>query len=954
MLNQISIISAQETIFFSQQDGKLRQWITMTVDNKQDQSVYGEVKIVAGDEDILTVLEIQPGCRAYRCYASALWPDRPPVPQAPLHLKFGDETIHTTVSVGSHRPWTIYLLSDVCTDYTWVYADEASMREDDAELMEAELVQIEATRNSPVADRNHYNLVHARQIEFYLERFPERAGRLFEQIRAGNIQYNPFFNMTLTGAQSLEELIRQLYAARLWAQENNLEIRYANHQETPTLTWAMVSVLAGSGVKHLVKSILPHECPWIKRLEEPPVFFWEGPDRNRILVRRRNEDYVEGNFVLKDLQATNLALHEKIAPAYENYGERYPFDAIGLVGCYGDLWHNSRDLPAKKVATITAYNTQGWEFPKLVNASHKQFWDDLEAQIEDRQIRLETVRGDFGTTWETWPTCLAHDQIGWRGAQELAGTADKLAAILSCLDRPWWEARREQLSRGWTNLISLADHAWNGSNDQNRKLNAALRRQWQTNANKAFEAFIHSGLKELCKLVPTGKEASLLVFNGLGWKRSGLVRVEGLPEAIQVVDRTTGVRIPAQVDGQTAICLLADEIPPVGYRIYTLKPQDPLQTQDILEPKGNVPTLDNITFKTGDYRLEGPFYALEASPVTGGITCLYDKLRQQELVDEHSPYHLNQCLYLSEGEEHTPVSAKVESGACGNLFAQLIITADLKNTHLKSTITLYTHLGRVDICNEIEKIPTSEIQELDFAFPFRVPDRHYRYDTPGAIIDPENDYRPGAGQAYTVIRHFVDIFNDHFGVTLSQADAQIVEFGHRTTAEDPLRVDPGNSTVLSVALENCIDKNEAVLDQNGVSQFTFRYSLRGHEGGFDPVSAVQFSGEDNNELLTVILPEDQSGSLPPGFHSFIQAEPENAILATFKPAEEGGLVVRLWECTGQNSVVNLQLSGLGNVNTAHQTDLLERDLQALGVHENQVAIPVQARGITTVRYRISD
>ena len=42
------------------------------------------------------------------------------------------------------------------------------------------------------------------------------------------------------------------------------------------------------------------------------------------------------------------------------------FSAIGLLGCYGDLAPNTKDLPAKKVATIAAYNAQGWEYPSLM------------------------------------------------------------------------------------------------------------------------------------------------------------------------------------------------------------------------------------------------------------------------------------------------------------------------------------------------------------------------------------------------------------------------------------------------------------------------------------------------------------------------------------------------------------------------------------------------------------
>src|SRR5439155_14305025 len=125
----------------------------------------------------------------------ALWPHHPPVAHAPMRLRIGDTAWTATVSVGSHRPWTMYLLSDVCTDCTFVYDHEAACRIDDANLTAAEIALAKATADAPESNRNHYNFVHAREVEYYLERYPERAESLFAQIRRGTIQLNPFFNM---------------------------------------------------------------------------------------------------------------------------------------------------------------------------------------------------------------------------------------------------------------------------------------------------------------------------------------------------------------------------------------------------------------------------------------------------------------------------------------------------------------------------------------------------------------------------------------------------------------------------------------------------------------------------------------------------------------------------------------------------------------------------------------
>ncbi|MGQ9683878.1 MAG: glycoside hydrolase family 38 C-terminal domain-containing protein [Anaerolineae bacterium] len=934
----LSIVETRETLFFSHEAGSLRQWILVTVANSLGEALPAQLTIAAGGQEVVTELQLRPGVHEYRCYAPTLWPDHAPEAAAPVRLQAGGHEASAAAAVGHHRPWTLYVLTDDCTDYAWVYGDEQTLRADDAELTHAELMLTESTRDNPPENRNHYNMAVGRQVEFYLERYPQNAEKLFNAMRAGLIGFNPFFNMCLSGVVSLEELFRQFYPSREIALDEGLELCYANHQETPAITWSYATVMAECGVRYLVKGNLPYECPWYKRYQEPPVFWWEGPDGSRILYRRRNEDYVEGNFLLRDLRQVNTAIHARLIPGYEALGERYPFSAMGLVGVYGDLSADTRNQGARRVSLIGAYNAQGWEYPKLVNASHAQFWADIEAQMAARQVHLPIFRGDYGVGWEAWPASLAVYLAGWRRAQEKVAAADKLCAVLSQLDPWWFEAAADELRDAWLNLVYLADHAWNGANGANIELNYLLRRQWQLSANTLADNLLESGLETLGRKVQTGERPRILVYNCLGWERSGLVHVAGVEPGAVLRDAETGQLAPTQAverDGQRSVCFLAQDVPSIGYRTYTIEAADP-------GPVGKPACRAEGTC------LEGPFYRLEVSPVTGGLTSLFDKVRGKELVNGRAPYHLNQCLYLSEDVEHTPQMARIEPGAAGRLFAQLCVSAQLKNTTLHTTYTVYADLDRVDIRNELEKTATSEKQELDFAFPFQVPDCQVRYEAPGAIIDPAKDMLPGAGLATYAVRHFVDLFNNEYGVTLSQADSGIFELGHRTTLEDP-EAPELNGTVLAMALDNYLDWNEACRNQAGETRFTFRYSIRGHGAGFDPVAAVRFGWEDNNELLATVLAAEQDGDLPAA-HSFCRVDAPNAVLFTLKVAEEEdeGLIARLWECAGQGGSVPL-VCGIEGLSSACATDGLERDREALPVQDDRVTVPLRARGIATVR-----
>ncbi len=540
------------------------------------------------------------------------------------------------------HPWTVYLLSDVCTDYTWAYDSACAMKADDAALLLAELEA--GTR---------YNLVHSRQVEYFIEAYPHLASRLIAAIRSGQVTLNPVRSMTNFANMSLEEIVRSFYPARRLASTYLLDDHFANIQETPTASWILPTIFANIGVKHLVRSLLPYECPWARRLVEPPVYWWEGPDGSRVLVRLRKEDYVEGSFVLEGVEAINETLFNRILPEYEERSD-YPFDAIGLVGCYGDLSPQSKNFPAQKAAAIAAYNSQGQDYPRLVDASHADFWAVIDRQMAGG-ASVPVIRGDYGTSWEVWPYTLAADFAGYRRAQSRASLADRLTAISSILAPEQLVLRNHLLESAWDALISLADHAWNGSSDQSRKLNASLRRQWQQDANAGFDAVIVESLHSLASQVSTQQEC-LLAFNHQSWPRTTLARLEGeVPESL--TDLQTGTSIPVQhiveAGVLTGYCVVP-AVPSVGYRILALNP-----VSAMLQAVGTAVHSPSQAAPISTQAREGlgadsPFYRLRLDPRTGAVASLYDKTSQIELVDPGSPYCLNEALYTTAPAGETP------------------------------------------------------------------------------------------------------------------------------------------------------------------------------------------------------------------------------------------------------------------------------------------------------------
>ena len=79
------------------------------------------------------------------------------------------------------------------------------------------------------------------------------------------------------------------------------------------------------------------------------------------------------------------------------------------------------------------------------------------------------------------------------------------------------------------------------------------------------------------------------------------------------------------------------------------------------------------------------------------------------------------------------------------------------------------------------RIPNASVlnkESVYVALPFAVPDFRFHHELPGAVAEPIRDQFDGSCTAYYAARHFADVANDRFGVTVSCPDASLFEYGH--------------------------------------------------------------------------------------------------------------------------------------------------------------------------------
>ena len=955
-----------DTIFYYKVDGTLRQALKIWINNRTGKPQSGAVTVFVNDHEPVTTLlpVISEGRRSYTVFAPVIYPNFKPLisygagrhspVRARVELKVGSQTITKSITIGRWRPWTIYVCQDVCTDFTWGHKEDETINLS-VNLTKAHLKMIKATEGKSFESQNRWNINQTMEVMWFMEReTSEKIKELFKREKDDHISISPIYNSCLTSTMSTEQAIRSLYFARELEKKYGIDLSVVEHIEVPTIAWGMATIFAGAGIKYFVKAWLNFMAPFCNRRDDIPLFYWEGPDGSKVLTASDKAAclraaYAQASFLFKPYRKAVKELHEWWIPHFENHSE-YPYDAFILLGSHGDLGKHSAKQIARLVFNIIRYNSEPWEYPKIVNANWKHFFKHIEDFIEKHGVTPPVLRGDFGCSWEEWPAHLAAVFSRVRRGVNAFVTAEKLVALASLLEDEVYVTNRNNLRVAQMRMVQIAEHPWNGSNPVERVDAYHRKLRWEKELNKKVDEVIENALDVISRHVPTEAETTLLVFNPLSWRRTDIVRVEAPSSGpFQVIDNDTGESLPnniIDIEGKPILTFVARNVPPLGYKTYTV-----LRANRVDFKKSSIVIKGNV--------IENQFYRVEVDEKTGGILRIFDKKRKKEMVDIKSKYKLNQYVYLSEGEEYTPINAKISLGHHGFVSGSLIIESSTMRSKIRTIITLYSDLDRIDITNEVEKTPTSELQEIHFVFPFNIPDRVYHYEATAAIIKPGlaqygGEQLRGSGQSSHACQSFVDVSNEEYGVILSQIDSYLIQFGHRTTFEDPEFPDPLNSTIWSLIMLNKCP--EMLADQGGISNFTFRYSIKGHDGKIKGSEAIRFGWERNNDLLVKVLNPNQKGDLPSKSHSFLSCKPQNVVVTTLKVAEEGikkGLIVRLWEADGKATETSLDISNIGAV-SAVRTDLLERDQKKLKIFKDIVSVPIPARGITTIRLLLDD
>jgi hypothetical protein len=261
----------------------------------------------------------------------------------------------------------------------------------------------------------------------------------------------------------------------------------------------------------------------------------------------QNGYYVQANKILKG----DSTVLQKWLPHYALL-PGYPLKTILAEGTHGDISLKSREQTHGIAQKIIETESQSYT---LVNATFKMFCDKVDS-TESSTPFLQPIKGEFGHSWELWPTALAKYAMEVRLQERMLLSIEALAATTG-----FGEDYHQRHQKAQWLLAMLADHAWNGAGPENIIQNANIRKSFVTELKNLNDEMLQTTWKQAGL---TNSTNTVTVFNPISIPRADLVQVELPDESHKITVKHDGRSIPCQIltnAGKSELYFISEKSP---------------------------------------------------------------------------------------------------------------------------------------------------------------------------------------------------------------------------------------------------------------------------------------------------------------------------------------------------------------------------------------------------------
>ncbi|MGA7382226.1 MAG: glycoside hydrolase family 38 C-terminal domain-containing protein, partial [Terriglobales bacterium] len=781
-----------------------------------------------------------------------------------------------------------------------------------------------------------FTMSSARTYEWMEEKYPDLFKEIKQRVQEGRWEViggmwvEPDLNMPAG-----ESLVRQILVGKRYFQKTfGVDVKIGWNPDSFGYNWQLPQIYKKSGIDYFVTQKLL----WAHEFTTFPykLFWWEAPDGSRLLTYFPH-DYaadIDGEKMSTDLSIWAPSMY---GPQLTGTPEMMHLYGVGDHG--GGPTRTMLDNATRLMSPEVVY-------PKLEFGTAQGFFEDLEKNLPGMQVPtwkdelyFQYHRGVFTTQAET--------KRRIRRSEELLLDAEVYSSVASLYGRTY---PQQEFELAWKNL--LFDHFHDIMPGSGIGVNYLEAKRNLEDVGRAGREAMDGALGEILAHINTQSEGvPVVVFNSLSWPRTEVVEIEAqLPGPAQHVEVVDAAGKPAEsqllsIDPDThrAHVLVLSHTPAIGYATYFVRAAaKPMASHSIV--KASVGALEN------------EFIRLKIDPQTGCMASLFDKRSQTDALgpaetDSGGPKdsvcgNLLQTFYdkperwdawnidADFEKQHWDLDKadQVELVENGPLRAVIRVKNHFQDSTFVRDITMYAGVPRVDVKMHAEWHEKHIL--LKVAFPLSAHNEKATFEIPYGSVERPTTRRTPAEQAEFEVpaQHWADISDATHGFSLLND----CKYGY-----------DAKGNVLRLSLLRSPDWPDPLADE-GPHDFT--YSLYPHGGAWVAAQTVRRGYELNDKLVPRQI-EKHQGSLP-AEHSFVQIEPENVVLTAFKKAEDdNSLILRFYEWAGKESDVRLQLPG--SAQSAEETDLMERPIGSLSIHDGAVTVHTKPYEIKTIKVQFS-
>ena len=732
----------------------------------------------------------------------------------------------------------------------------------------------------------------------------------------------------------------------------------------------------GGGFDHAVTGDFPR----------PRLFWWEGPDKSRILVNRESTWYnsyvnIGENIALPAVeffQETGLKNWLNIYGIGNHGGGPtrvevdyllelstfpiYPKVIFGTAKGWFDTVAETHTLPV--LSHELNFELTGCYTSQSLIKQANRFGENYLVEAETLAAFTGMAKGD--QLREAWISVLFnqfHDILPGSGVRQTREHATALfqevGAITGSIKR---EAGKVLVSG--IDTLSLLPDTPEATDERARAASGAV--------NTPFVAGAGIGAMETGYSVANGggmRFKPVVIYNPCGWERSEPVEVVLYdtnfdPDRLVARDES-GINHPTFLLGRgqdwghdkMTVLFLAQNIPALGYKTFVLCEA---RADNDAAPRVSLGTKETLTTPFLNFHyLRDLCGVRDVVDRRNGAKFLsgYDALGIWRYVNERprgmTSWVLGAELEARQSLRSTHFHVHGAARNQGTHFPSGDSLAYTVHQHLEvpgtqSTIRLRTLIHglapRIDVTAEIDWREIGDAKRgipglaVDFALDLES-DAATRYETPFGSVA-----RYGLNEQEVPTLRYAHVSGSALdrngdGVEAGFTLLQDCKYGHT--------VGPGNNLRLRM-IRSSFDPDHAP----EVCKQTVRYSLYFHDGETDAATLTRLGAAWNHPFIVFPMNVQQGSGAEPT-RSFASVETPNVVLSTLKTADDGnGLIVRLVEYNGADTeaVVIFDEAFVNGKTKAEIVDLMETATGATASFANgRLVVPVRANSFVTVR-----